>query len=92
MFKYTAHPDVLRKYRNIVHRSPPIVGAAYRYACEITRSPQAYLDCGDFWRHYININLYSSTKLSRVPVNGVLIDAHWFLESDNNCIDASTVL
>lgn len=79
MIKYTADPDVKREYNRIVKRSPRPWDDHYHLAVRICGTPEAYFACGHFWRHYLNIEFFSSNVRREVPVNGVLIPAHFFI-------------
>jgi hypothetical protein len=81
MFKYTAHPDVLRKYANIEKRAKRPWDDHYFLALSITGSASAYFACGDFWRHYNACEFYSPTKREKIPLNGVLVSVEWFTET-----------
>ena len=81
MFKYTAHPDVLRKYDSISKNSKRPWDDHFFLAKSITKTSEAYFACGDFWRNYKNCQFFSKTKVKQVPVNGVLISVDWFTES-----------
>jgi hypothetical protein len=81
MFKYTARPDVLHKYNSIEKNSNRPWDDHFYYAVHITGSTSAYFACGDFWRHYQNIQFYSKERLKAVPLNGVLISVDWFTET-----------
>ena len=81
MFKYTASPEVLRKYWSIEKHSSKPWNDRYYLALHITETAQAYFACGNFWRHYQTLEFYSPVKRKHIPVNGVLIDAAWFVET-----------
>jgi hypothetical protein len=80
MFKYTAHPDVLRKYASIEKNSKRPWDDHFFYAVHITGSSSAYFTCGNFWRHYRACEFYSKERIKYVPINGVLISVDWFTE------------
>ena len=81
MYKYTAHPDVLRKYRRATCRAERPWDAEFFLALEITGTPAAYFACGGFWKKYHALEFYSKERRTHVPLNGVLLDAKWFLET-----------
>ena len=81
MFKYTAHPEVLRRLRNIDRRSKKSWDDRYMLALSITKTARAYFACGDFWRHYQACDFYSVARRTEVPVNGVLLPVEFFVES-----------
>ena len=80
MFKYTPHPDILRKYDNIQNNGKRPAHEHCRLAMGIC-SIQVYFQVGDFWKHYKGVNHYSETKLKMVPVNGALISSEYFMET-----------
>jgi hypothetical protein len=80
MLKYTSHPDIIREYNAISKHSSKRWDDHYNFAVSICGSTRAYFDCGDFWRHYLAVEYYS-TKRNEVPVNGVLIPVHYFKET-----------
>lgn len=82
MYKYTACPDVLRKYASISKNAKRPWDEHYLLGTCIAGSAAAYFACGDFWRNYTGTCFYSNTRLKQVPVNGVLTDACWFLETE----------
>jgi len=81
MYKYTANPEVLRKYDNIEKRSKRPWDDHYFLALSIVGSASAYFACGDFWRHYRAMDFYSHAKRKTVPLNGVLVSVEWFTET-----------
>jgi len=81
MFKYTAHPEVIRKYKSIRQNSKKPWDDQFFFAVEICGSSKAYFACGDFWKHYKTMEFYSVEKRTEVPVNGVLIPVHYFTET-----------
>ena len=81
MFKYTAHPDVLRKYASIEKNSKRPWDDHFFLATSITKTAEAYFACGNFWRNYKNCQFFSKTRVKQVPLNGVLISAEWFNET-----------
>ena len=52
MIKYTAHPEVLRKFDSIAKNAQRPWDDHYIFAVSICGSKQAYFECGDFWKHY----------------------------------------
>lgn len=80
MFKYTAHPDVLRKYDSISKNSKRPWDDHYFQAVGMVGTAAAYFACGDFWRHYRNMEFYSPTRRKEIPLNGVLVSVDWFTE------------
>jgi hypothetical protein len=81
VFKYTAHPDVLKKYASIKKNSKRPWDDHFFFAKHITWSAAAYFSCGDFWRHYFACKFYSVNRRTHVPINGVLIPVEWFTET-----------
>ena len=81
MYKYTANPEVLRKYDNIEKRSKCPWDDHYFLALDIVGTTSAYFACGDFWRHYHAMEFYSPVKRKTVPLNGVLVSVEWFTET-----------
>ena len=81
MYKYTAHPDVLRKYESIERNSKRPWDDHFFQAVGIAGTAAAYFACGNFWRNYRNIEFYSSEKRKEIPLNGVLISVDWFTET-----------
>ena len=81
MIKYSAHPDVIRKYESIQHNAKRPCNDVFQYAVEICGSNQAYFACGDFWKHYTTMEFFSADKRKEVPVNGVLISVDYFQET-----------
>lgn len=82
MIKYTAHPDVMHKYNSINKNSKRPWDDHYFLAKSIAGSSAAYFTIGDFWRHYENLEFYSLERRKEVPLNGVLISADWFTETN----------
>ena len=81
MIKYTAHPEVIRKYKSIRKNSKKPWDDQFIYAVEICGSNQAYFACGDFWKHYKGMAFYSTEPRREVPVNGVLIPVDYFTKT-----------
>jgi hypothetical protein len=81
MIKYTAHPEVLRKYESVRNNSRQYWDDHFLFAVAICGSERAYFGCGDFWKHYTGLEFYSETKRKQVPVNGVLISVDYFTET-----------
>lgn len=81
MYKYTAHPEVLRKYASIQKNSKRPWDDHYFQAVGIVGTTAAYFACGDFWRHYKAYEFYSPVQRKEVPLNGVLISVDWFTET-----------
>ncbi len=82
MFKYTANPEVLRKLKSIRKNSKRLWDDEFHFAVHITGSPDAYFRSDGFWKHYIPVVFYSPTRRKTVPINGVLINAAWFTETE----------
>ena len=81
MIKYTAHPEVIRKYESIRQNSKKPWDDEFQYATEICGSSKAYFACGDFWKHYFALDFFATVKRKEVPVNGVLISVDFFQET-----------
>ena len=81
MIKYTAHPEILRKYERVRKTSRQYWNDHFQFAVEICGSSQAYFACGDFWKHYKGTKFYSVEPRREVPVNGVLISVDYFTET-----------
>jgi|688.fasta_scaffold2826387_1 hypothetical protein len=81
MIKYTAHPEVIRKYESIRRNSKKPWDDHFQYATEICGSSRAYFACGDFWKHYFALDFFATVKRKEVPVNGVLISVDYFTET-----------
>jgi len=81
MIKYTAHPEVIRKYDSILRNSKKPWNDQFTYATEICGSSKAYFACGDFWKHYLTMEFYSPVERKEVPVNGVLISVDYFAQN-----------
>lgn len=81
MFKYTANPEVLRKYDSIQQNAKRPWDDQYYLAVRIVKTAAAYFACGDFWRHYRATEFYSTERRKVVPLNGVLISVEWFTET-----------
>lgn len=81
MFKYTPHPEVIRKYDSIRKNSKQPCNDQFILGCSIVGSTSGYFECGDFWKHYKGLQFYSTTQLREVPVNGVLISYKHFIET-----------
>ena len=83
MIKYTAHPDIIRKYESIQCNAKRPWDDHFQFAVSLCGSNQAYFACGDFWKHYLALEFFSPTKLKEVPVNGVLISVDYFTFTEN---------
>jgi hypothetical protein len=81
MFKYTADPEVLRKYDSISRNAKRPWDDHFFLARSITKTADAYFACGNFWRNYKNCQFFSKTRVKEVPVNGVMISVDWFTET-----------
>lgn len=81
MFKYTAHPEILRKYTSIGKNASRPWDDHYHFAVSILGNPSAFFACGDFWRHYKAMEFYSQERRKEVPLNGVLIPVQFFQET-----------
>ena len=84
MIKYTAHPEVLRKFDSIAKNAKRPWDDHYIFAVSICGSKQAYFECGDFWKHYNGIEFFSVEKRKEVPVNGIMIPVDYFTETVYN--------
>ena len=82
MFKYTAHPEILRKYASIQKNSKRPWDDHYYFAVSITGTSSAYFACGDFWRNYKALEFYSPTVRREVPLNSMLLPAMYFLDTE----------
>lgn len=78
MYKYTAHPEILRKFNSIEKNSKKPWDDRFFLAIEITGSSQNYFACGGFWKNYKAYEFYSIMRRAQVPLNGVLIPEKWF--------------
>lgn len=81
MFKYVASKEVLKKYDSILKNSKHPYDAHYFLAISIVGTSAAYFQCGNFWKNYKSIVVYSPKKLTKVPLNGILISTEWFEET-----------
>ena len=81
VIKYTAHPEVIRKFDSIQRNAKRPWDDHFQFAVSLCGSNQAYFACGDFWKHYKGVEFFSTTKRTEVPVNGVLISAEYFTET-----------
>ena len=81
MNKYTADPEILRKFDSIQRNAKKPWDDNYLFAVRICGSHQAYFACGDFWKHYRALEFFSVEKCKEVPVNGVLIPVDYFIET-----------
>jgi len=81
MIKYSAHPEVIRKYESIRRNSKKPWDDHFLFAVEICGSNRAYFECGDFWKHYFALDFLATVKRKEVPVNGILISVDYFKET-----------
>jgi len=81
MIKYTAHPEVLQKFDSIQRNAKKPWDDHYIFAVSICGSKQAYFECGDFWKHYRDIEFFSVEKRKQVPVNGIMVSVDYFTET-----------
>ena len=81
MIKYSAHPDVIRKYESIRRNSKQYWDDHFLLAVEICGSSRDYFACGDFWKNYFALDFFATVKRKEVPVNGVLISVDYFKET-----------
>lgn len=82
MFKYTASPEVLRKFKSIRKNSKKPWNDEFHFAVYIIGSSDAYFRSGGFWKNYLPLVFYSPTRRKTVPVNGILINVEWFVETE----------
>lgn len=81
MYKYTADPEVLRRYEALNASSRRPWDAVFFYAVSIVGTSAAYFACGDFWRHYRACEFYSRLRRKTVPINGVQVSVDYFIET-----------
>lgn len=81
MIKYSAHPEVIRKYESIRRNSKRPWDDHFLFAVEICGSNRAHFECGDFWKNYFALDFFATVKRKEVPVNGVLISVDYFKET-----------
>ena len=81
MNKYTADPEILRKFNSIQRNAKKPWDDHYLFAVSICGSSQAYFECGDFWKHYKGLEFFSVEKCKEVPVNGIMVSVDYFTES-----------
>jgi hypothetical protein len=81
MIKYTAHPEILRKFDSIQRNAKRPWDDHFLFAVSICGSNQAYFACGDFWKHYKGLEFFSVEPRREVPVNGVLIPVDYFTKT-----------
>lgn len=82
MFKYTANKEVADQYTKLSQKwCPEANDTLWNLSIRIAGTADAVFACGDFWREYTGTEFYSKTRLDRIPVNGVLLEAEWFEET-----------